>query len=74
MEVIGNNKIPIGLGMVLAKDTNAMNAFSAMSEQQRLQIIEQSRSIHSKDEMQHYVNSFTYPQTTPQTGPLDKFF
>ncbi|WP_312101286.1 hypothetical protein [Lachnoclostridium sp.] len=63
MELLGNHEIPIGFSMALAKDTNAMNAFSSMSKEQRTQVVEQSRNIQSKEDMEQFVNSFTQNRT-----------
>ncbi len=62
MDLLGNQEIPIGFGMELAKNTKAMNAFSALPKEQRKQMIEASRSIHSKHEMESFVNSITSSQ------------
>jgi uncharacterized protein YdeI (YjbR/CyaY-like superfamily) len=51
--------IPIGLGMALAKDLNAMNYFSSLSNDQKQNIIDHTHSIRSKEEMQQYVSDFT---------------
>lgn len=59
MDLLRNNEVPIGFGMALAKDTLAMNAFSSMSSEKRQEVINQSRSIQSKDEMDQFVNSFS---------------
>ncbi|MDD5937041.1 MAG: hypothetical protein PUC65_16000 [Clostridiales bacterium] len=59
MEMLGNHEIPIGFSMALAKDTNAMNSFSAMPESQRKQVIEASRTIQTKQDMERFVNSIT---------------
>ncbi|MBE5962201.1 MAG: hypothetical protein E7256_12620 [Lachnospiraceae bacterium] len=59
MELLGNNEIPIGFSMALAKDTNAMNAFSTMPQPEREGVIAHSRTIHSKDEMDHFVSSLS---------------
>lgn len=59
MDLLGNHEIPIGFSMALAKDTRAMNAFSSMSESQRHNVIEASKNMKSKQEMEHYVSSFT---------------
>lgn len=63
MELLGNHEIPIGFSMALAKDTNAMNAFSSMSKEQRTQVVDQSRNIQSKEDMEQFVNSFTQNRT-----------
>ncbi len=63
MDLLSNQEIPIGFSMALAKDTNAMNAFSSMPKEQRKQVVEQSRSIHSKEEMEQFVSSFNQNRT-----------
>lgn len=63
MDLLSNQEIPIGFSMALAKDTNAMNAFSSMPKDQRAQVVEQSRGIHSKEQMEQFVNSFTSNRT-----------
>ena len=52
-------EMPIGFGMALAKDLNAMNYFSAQSEETQKQMIERAKTISSKNEMESYVRSFT---------------
>lgn len=52
-------EIPIGLGMALAKDLNAMNYFSSLNNDQKQNIIDHTHSIRSKEEMQQYVSDFT---------------
>lgn len=59
MKIINNNEIPIGFGMELAKNSTAMSTFASMPEQMRQGIIEGSRNIQSKQEMEQYVNSIT---------------
>ncbi len=64
LDLLGNQEIPIGFSMALAKDTKAMNAFSTMSESQRHNVIERAKNIKSKQEMEHYVNTtFTENKT-----------
>ena len=50
-----SNKMPIGFGLSLAADEKAMAAFSKMSRQEKEQIIEESRSQHSKKDMKNFV-------------------
>ncbi|MGN0661214.1 MAG: hypothetical protein ACI4JX_05790 [Oscillospiraceae bacterium] len=54
-----SSEIPMGLGMALAQNTEAMNAFTAMSEEQKQKIIAKTHAIISKKEMQAFVNSIT---------------
>ncbi len=59
MDLLGNNEIPIGFSMALAKDTNAMNAFSTMPQTEREDVIAHSKTIQSKNEMEHFVSSLS---------------
>ena len=49
--------VPLGFGMALAQNPTAMDVFSALSEDQRRQVLEKSRRIRSKAEMRSYVDS-----------------
>lgn len=64
MDLLSNNEIPIGFSMALAKDTTAMNAFSAMPEARREQVIEGSRNIQSKQDMEQYVSNLSSENKT----------
>lgn len=59
MNLLNDNELPIGFGMALAKDTNAMNVFSTMNENTKKTVIEHARHIGSKNEMQQYVSSLS---------------
>ena len=50
------SRLPIGFAMELAADMHAMDVFSALSENQKKQWIHKMRSVHSKDDMRHYVS------------------
>ena len=64
LDLLGNHEIPIGFSMELAKNTQAMSAFSTMSESQRNNVIETAKNIKSKQEMEQYVsNSFAQNKT-----------
>ena len=52
-------EVPMGLGMALAKDINAMNSFAALSVDKKRKIIEHTHKIQSKQEMSQYVNQIT---------------
>lgn len=52
-------EIPMGFGMALAKNTDAMAAFSALTKKQQQSVIEQTHTISSKREMQEFVNTLT---------------
>ena len=50
-------KVPIGFGMALAMNEPAMNAYSAMTEDQNQQILNQAHNARSEKEMHDIVNS-----------------
>ncbi len=47
--------VPLGLGYALAENPDALKAFSAMTEQQRSEVIERTRSITTKAAMRSFV-------------------
>ena len=59
MELIKNDEVPIGFSMALARDMNALSAFSSMNKEEQKNVINRSRQIQSKEEMQQYVSSIT---------------
>lgn len=50
------NGIPQGFGMALAKNSRAMNNFSNLTNDEKNKIIELSRSVRSKSEMNRIVS------------------
>lgn len=50
-------ELPLGLGMALAQNSDAMSKFSTLPPAEKQQIIEHTHAIQSKAEMQQYVNS-----------------
>ncbi|MGN0140693.1 MAG: hypothetical protein ACI4AD_00585 [Roseburia sp.] len=53
--MIKEDGLPIGLGFGLAMNEDAMNHFSAMTEEEKRQVIEAARSVQTKEEMHHLV-------------------
>ncbi|MDF2473613.1 MAG: hypothetical protein K0R21_1395 [Anaerocolumna sp.] len=51
------SEIPIGLGMALAQNLEAMNYFSSLNNEQKQNVIEQTHTIGSKEEMQQFVSA-----------------
>lgn len=51
-------EIPTGLGMALMSNPYAMNNFSAMTNEQKQSVIERTKSIDSKLDMEIFVQSF----------------
>ena len=52
-----NPEIPMGLGMALAQNLDAMNRFAALPAEAKLRVIEGAHSIRSKEEMQAFMQS-----------------
>ena len=52
-------KVPIGFGMALAMNPVALNAYSAMSEEQKQQILNKAHNARSEKEMHDIVNSMS---------------
>ena len=49
-------KVPIGFGMALAMNPPALNAYSAMTEQQKQEILNKAHNANSEQEMHQIVN------------------
>lgn len=49
--------MPIGFGLSLAANVKSMEAFSNMSDAEKEAAVEKSRQMHTRHEMESYVNS-----------------
>lgn len=56
-DLLKNTEIPLGLGMALAENLNALNEFSALSDEQKQSVIFKTHQIQSKQEMHSFVNN-----------------
>lgn len=50
-------KVPIGFGMALAMNPPAMNAYSAMTEAEKLAVLNKAHKARSEKEMHQIVTS-----------------
>ena len=50
-------KVPIGFGMALAMNRRALNAYAAMTEDQKQAILNKAHNARSEREMRQIVNS-----------------
>ena len=50
-------KVPIGFGLALARNPQALNAYSAMSEAEKQSILDRAYHADSEREMHRIVNS-----------------
>ncbi len=53
------DSLPLGFGMALAQNVDAMEYFSALPKQKQEEIIGHTHQIDSKQEMHAYVQSLT---------------
>ena len=51
--------MPIGFGLSLAANAKSMEAFAKMSDAQKEATVEKSRQMHTKADMQKFVNSLS---------------
>ena len=56
---VNSPDVPMGLGMALAQNRSALDAFAALSREQQEQVIAGTHDIRSKAEMQAYVQRLT---------------
>ena len=49
--------MPIGFGLSLAANAKSMEAFANMSDKEKEAAVEKSRQMHTRADMENYVNS-----------------
>lgn len=54
-------KVPIGFGMALDVNEPAMNAYAAMTEDQKQAILNKAHNVRSEKEMHDLVNALAHP-------------
>lgn len=54
---VNGEDVPLGLGMALAQDADAMAYFASLTKEERRKVIERTHGIGSKEEMRSYVSS-----------------
>lgn len=52
-----HDEMPLGLGMALAQNYEAMQKFAALSENKKQEIIRGTHAVSSKEEMRQYVEN-----------------
>lgn len=53
------SEVPIGFGMALAQDLDAMNYFAGLDKEKQQEVINHTTQIRSRDEMKQYVTSLS---------------
>ena len=56
--------MPIVFGLSLAANEKSMEAFAAMSDAEKEQVVEKSRQMHTRADMQKFVNSLGETKTS----------
>lgn len=54
--------MPMGFGLSLAQNMEALNRFYAMTEKQRSELVNRTKGIKSPDEMRAFVDSIALGQ------------
>jgi len=57
--LLNDGGVPLGFGMALAQNTNAMEHFARLPKEKQKAVINQTKSINSKGEMQAFVDNLT---------------
>lgn len=56
-------ELPLGFGMALAQNEDAMHRFEMLSDSEKRAVIEKAHSVNSKSEMASLVRSLTQNNT-----------
>lgn len=56
MSILNDKEIPIGLGMALSQNLDAMQVFASMDEGARNSVIQRSHHAQSKNDMKNIVS------------------
>ena len=57
--------MPIGFGLSLAANAKSMEAFANMSDAEKERTVEKSRHMHSRQDMERFVNSLAGEENRP---------
>lgn len=49
--------LPIGFGLSLAANEKSMAAFAEMNDEQKQAVVDKSRTMHTRADMENFVNS-----------------
>lgn len=50
------NELPLGMAFALAQNPSAMQAFAALGEEKKQELLRQAHSVRSKEEMQQFLD------------------
>ena len=56
MSYLNDDAVPIGIGMALAQNVNAMKEFSGLTEAEKEEILNRARDAKSREDMEALVN------------------
>jgi hypothetical protein len=63
IDMMDYNQLPIGLGLAFAMNRAAMDRFVDMTDDEKMEFVERSRSVMSKSEMEKLVGSLAEDDT-----------
>lgn len=52
--------LPVGFGLALAQNLNALDKFSSMTNEKQKEIVEGAKQVSSKKEMRSYVDNIPH--------------
>lgn len=58
-DLFNGEGVPIGFGMALAQNARALDRFCKLSDSERKTVVEEARSLRSKQEMREYVDGIS---------------
>ncbi len=71
---VNGQDIPLGLGMAMAMNTKAMDYFAHLDSAGKQKIIDRTHNIHSKREMQEFVDNMAdFHETKITDSPKDPY-
>ncbi len=74
MSYLNSDAVPIGFGMGLAQNINAMKHFSGMTEAEKEEILNRARDAKSKKEMDDLISSLNPMPGATGTAEDNSFF
>ena len=60
---MNGNDLPLGFGMALAQNYDAMAFFTSLSQEQQQQVLNQTHSMSSKADMQSFIEQLAKGNT-----------
>lgn len=59
MHLLNDHDVPIGFGMSLSQNLDALNTFSNLSDAEKQQIIQQAKNAKTKEDMERIIHTMS---------------